>query len=76
MRDEVDPNLAEPNPWKGARDYLIRLVRDKLERELRRLQEQTQEFDPQQKAEFEDEVLGKIKELTGRIEDLRRTMIS
>lgn len=73
---KVDPNLAEPNPWKGARDYLIRLVRDKLERELRRLQEQTQEFDPQQKAEFEDEVLGKIKELTGRIEDLRRTMIS
>ncbi len=73
---KADPNMIEPNPWKGARDYLIRLVRDKLEREFRKMQERTQEFDPQQETEGEDEVLGKIMELTRRIEDLRRTMIS
>lgn len=74
--NRIDPNLTEPNPWKNARDCLIRIIRDKLEREFRRMQERTQELDHLQQNEDEAELLANIMELTRRIEDLRKTMIS
>lgn len=68
-----DLDLPEPNLWKIARDCLIAIVRNKIDREFRQWQERTRDFPPGEKLEDEDAVLGRIKELTQEIEDLKRT---
>jgi len=74
--ERIDPDIAGPNPWKSARDCLIRIVRDRLEREFRRLQERTREFDARQEDEHENEVLATIRDLALRIEDLRKASVA
>ncbi|MBS1911459.1 MAG: DNA primase [Bacteroidetes bacterium] len=73
-RQDID--TSPPNPWRVARDCMIRIVSERLERETRSLQGRTAEFDPQVKLEHEDQVLVRIRQLTRELEDLRRAVLS
>jgi DNA primase len=70
----IDVDVPEPNPWRIARDCLVRLLQERLTREFREYQERTRNVDPRVKPEWEDEVLGRIRELTREIETLKRTV--
>jgi len=59
-----DPDLAEPNPWKIARDCLIRIEQTKIEHEYEVEQEKL--LDPNLDDEKTVEVFTRLKELSER----------
>jgi DNA primase len=65
---KFDPNLAEPNPWKIARDCLIRIEQEKIDRRSRALQDRLQ--DPELDDEERMAALVEFKALRERKEEL------
>ncbi len=62
--ERIDPNLGEPNPWKIARDCLIRIEQMKIEREYEAAQDRL--LDPELDEEKTAEVFARLKELNER----------
>lgn len=65
---KFDPNIVDPNPWKIARDCLIRIEQEKIDRNCRALQDRLQ--DPELDEEARMAALMEFKALRERKEEL------
>lgn len=65
---KFDPNLADPNPWRIARDCLIRIEQEKIDRRSREVQDLLQ--DPEIEEEERMKALVEFKALRERKEEL------
>ncbi|MEP7218088.1 MAG: DNA primase [Bacteroidota bacterium] len=63
-----DPEIVEPNPWKIARDCLIRIEQESIDRESRSIQDTL--LDPELTDEKRMETLNRFMELRRRREEL------
>lgn len=69
---KIDPSLAEPNPWKIARDCLLRIEQESIDRESRVLQNRL--ADAELSEDDKLEALKKFRDLRTRKEALGALM--
>ncbi len=66
----IDPTLLTPNPWKIARDCLVKIEHASVDREIRGIQQRLGEADIGE--EEERVMLERFRELRTRAEDLKQ----
>ena len=64
-----DSDLGEPNPWKAARDCLIQIQQNSIDRESRNIQDHLS--NPELEADDEQEMLRRFRDLREKVENLK-----